>query len=85
MSNRFQKDLRLAKKRNLDLTLLQDVVEKLADGEKLDPSYCDHPLLGEYNNFRECHIKPDWLLIYHIDNDELELFLLRTGSHSDLF
>ena len=84
-SNRFMKDLALAKKRNLDLKPLNDVIDKLVRQEKLDPKYHDHPLSGEYVNFRECHIKPDWLLIYHIDDDELELFLFRTGTHSDLF
>ena len=79
------KDLALAKKRNLDLKPLNDVIDKLARQEKLDIKYRDHPLSGEYVNFRECHIKPDWLLIYHIDDDELELFLFRTGTHSDLF
>ena len=65
--------------------MLEEVVNKLANNEKLDEKYYDHPLVGEYNGFRECHIKPDWLLIYYIDNDELELLLFRTGTHSDLF
>ena len=84
-SNRFIKDLALARKRNLDLAPLNEVVTKLAKQEKLESRYHDHPLPGEYINFRECHIKPDWLLIYHIDDEELELFLFRTGTHSDLF
>ena len=84
-SNRFKKDLKLAQKRNLDLTPLKVVVDKLANKEKLEEKYCDHSLTGDYVNFRECHVKPDWLLIYHIDNKELELFLFRTGTHSDLF
>lgn len=84
-SNRFKKDLKLAQKRNLDLTPLKVVVDKLANQEKLEEKYCDHSLTGDYVNFRECHVKPDWLLIYHIDNKELELFLFRTGTHSDLF
>ena len=84
-SNRFLKDLRLAKKRNLDLTILDDVVMKLANQEKLEDKYHDHALSGEYKDFRECHVKPDWLLVYAIDDEELELFLFRTGTHSDLF
>lgn len=84
-SNRFRKDLELAKKRNLDLAPLDEVVTKLANQEKLEPRYKDHALSGEYSQFRECHIKPDWLLIYHVDDEELELFLFRTGTHSDLF
>ena len=84
-SNRFLKDLRLAKKRGLDLSSLEEFVNKLANQEKLDEKYHDHPLSGDYSDFRECHIKPDWLLVYTIDDEELELFLFRTGSHSDLF
>ena len=84
-SNRFLKDLRLAKKRNLDLSALEEVVNKLANQEELDEKYHDHALSGDYSDFRECHIKPDWLLVYTIDDEELELFLFRTGSHSDLF
>lgn len=84
-SNRFRKDLELAKKRNLDLKPLEEVVGKLARQEKLDERFHDHPLSGDYSNFRECHIKPDWLLIYYVDDNELELFLFRTGTHSDLF
>jgi mRNA interferase YafQ len=84
-SNRFLKDLRLAKKRNLNLSALEEVVNKLANQEVLDEKYHDHALSGDYSDFRECHIKPDWLLVYTIDDEELELFLFRTGSHSDLF
>ena len=84
-SNRFLKDLRLAKKRNLDLSLLDVVVTKLANQETLDEKYHDHALSGDYSDFRECHIKSDWLLVYSIDDEELDLFLFRTGTHSDLF
>ena len=84
-SNRFLKDLRLAKKRGLDLSSLEEVVNKLANQEVLDEKYHDHALSGEYSDFRECHIKPDWLLVYTVDDEELELFLFRTGTHSDLF
>lgn len=84
-SNRFLKDLRIAIKRGLDLSALEVVVDKLARQETLEPKYRDHALTGEYRDFRECHIKPDWLLVYCINDEELELFLFRTGSHSDLF
>lgn len=84
-SNRFVKDLRLAIKRGFDVQKLNEVVSTLASQKKLDPKYKDHPLLGNYEDFRECHIEPDWLLIYRIDEEELELYLFRTGTHSDLF
>ena len=84
-SNKFLKDLKTARSRGLDLSLLQDVVEKLARQEKLEEKYRDHALSGIYSDFRECHVKPNWLLIYSIDNDELELLLFRNGTHSDLF
>ena len=84
-SNKFLKDLQLAKKRGLDLGLLNEVVTKLANREILDEKYHDHALKGEFEDFRECHVKPDWLLIYSIDDEELELFLIRNGTHSDLF
>ncbi len=84
-SNKFRKDLKLAKKRGLSLDKLELVVETLASQVPLDKKYKDHALTGNYAAFRECHIEPDWLLIYRQDLDVLELFLFRTGSHSDLF
>ena len=84
-SNRFMKDLKTAQKRGLDLNILDDVITKLANQEVLEPKYKDHSLTGVFQGFRECHVKPDWLLIYSIEDEELELFLLRTGTHSDLF
>lgn len=84
-SNQFRKDLKLAKKRGLKLELLSNVVNTLAMQLPLEAKYRDHCLTGEYRAFRECHIEPDWLLIYRADEDELELFLFRTGTHSDLF
>ena len=84
-SNKFLKDLKIAKKRGLDLSILTEVVNKIANQEELDPKYKDHALLGIYHDFRECHIKNDWLLIYSIDEEEVELFLFRNGTHSDLF
>ena len=84
-SNQFKKDLKFAKKRGLDIEKLRNVVNTLASGKPLDEKHRDHNLSGDYNGFRECHIEPDWLLVYRIDGDELELFLFRTGTHSDLF
>ena len=85
LSNQFKKDLRQIAKRGYDLELLENVVNRIASMEQLDEKYRDHSLTGNYNGFRECHIKPDWLLIYRINNNELYLFLSRTGTHSDLF
>lgn len=84
-SNRFKKDVRAAHKRGYDLRLLTDVIMKLANDEKLDAKYKDHALSGDYADFRECHITSDWLLIYQFVDDELILYLSRTGTHSDLF
>ena len=84
-SNQFKKDLKLAIKRKLNIKLLDNIVSNLANNKKLDEKYKDHPLKGEYASFRECHIEPDWLLIYRKNDKNLELFLLRTGTHSDLF
>ena len=84
-SNQFRKDLKLARKRGLKIERLKEVVNILAEQKKLEDKYRDHGLSGEYKGFRECHIEPDWLLVYRIDEDVLELFLFRTGCHSDLF
>ncbi len=85
LSNQFKRDLKLAVKRGYKINLLGDIVDALAKGEKLPPKNQDHELTGNYQGFRECHIQPDWLLIYRIENNELILFLSRTGNHSDLF
>ena len=84
-SNRFKKDLKLVKKRGLKIDNLRNVINALAAEEKLDEKYRDHALTGDYRGFRECHAEPDWLLVYRVEQDELELFLFRTGTHSDLF
>ena len=84
-SNQFKKDLKLAAKRGYKIELLTDVIKKLANGEVLDPKYKDHQLSGNFGFYRECHIQPDWLLIYKIDGEQLILLLSRTGTHSDLF
>lgn len=85
LSNQFKKDLKLASKRGYKLELLERIVDKIANNIKLEDKYRDHALTGNYVGFRECHIQPDWLLVYRIENNELILFLSRTGSHSDLF
>ncbi len=83
-STQFKKDFKLAKKRGLPLQELKDLLETLAAEKPLDEKFCDHPLKGKYASFRECHIRPDWLLIYRIDHGELILVAQRTGTHSDL-
>ena len=74
-TNQFKKDFKLAKKQNKDLNKLFDVVNTLAEGGILEAKYRDHDLFGKYKGTRECHIEPDWLLIYRIENEALELFL----------
>ena len=85
LSNRFRKDLKLAAKRGLRLDELNTIVNQLAAGQTLPERNRDHALTGDYIGFRECHIRPDWLLVYRVDGDALELFLFRTGTHTDLF
>ncbi len=84
-SSKFKKDLKLLKRRRYDLSLLEVVVDTLASGKELPEKNRDHQLSGDYAGCRECHITPDWLLIYEIAEGELFLYLTRTGSHSDLF
>lgn len=85
VTSMFKKDLKAAKKRGYDLSLLSSVVDTLARGKPLAEKYKDHSLTGNYKGCRECHITPDWLLIYEISENELILYLTRTGTHSDLF
>ncbi|MBE5920954.1 MAG: type II toxin-antitoxin system YafQ family toxin [Pseudobutyrivibrio ruminis] len=85
ITTKFKKDYKKCKKRGYDLELLQNVLNTLSAGEKLDSKYYDHPLHGNYEGFNECHIMSDWLLIYAINNDTLILTASRTGTHSDLF
>ena len=85
MSNQFKRDLKLIAKRGYNLDLLDEVVNKLANKEELPTKNRDHGLTGKYPGFRECHIQPDWLLVYRVEEQELILFLSRTGTHSDLF
>jgi len=84
-TNQFKKDVKLAKKQGKNLDKLFSVVEQLANKKILDAKYHDHSLSGDYCDLRECHIEPDWLLIYKVHEDILVLMLYRVGSHSNLF
>ena len=84
-TSQYRKSYKRASKRGLDIQILDDIVKKLSLGEKLGPKYKDHILKGKYKGYHECHIAPDWLLIYSIKNDILVITLVDTGSHSDLF
>lgn len=84
-TTQFKKDYKLAKRRGYNIQLLQEIIEKLASGEQIPDNYHDHELSGKWSTYRECHIQPDWLLIYHINKNILVLTLSRTGTHSDLF
>ena len=82
----FKKDYKLMQKRGYDMALLLEVIDILRHGFPLPSKNRDHALVGgEYKGCRECHIQPDWLLIYSVDDEELELYLFRTGTHSDLY
>ena len=81
----FKRDYKRIKKRGYDLRLLEAVIALLAQEQELPPAYRDHALTGDYSGCRECHIAPDWLLVYEVLQDELLLYLTRTGTHSDLF
>lgn len=84
-TNKFKKDLKMAIKRGYNMTLIEEVIDILAQGEQLPEKYKDHNLAGNYKGCRECHITPDWLLIYEVYDKHLFLYLTRTGTHSDLF
>ncbi len=84
-TTRFKKDYKLAMKRGRKIGLLEDVVAALAMGETLPEKNKDHALSGDWEGHRECHIQPDWLLVYRIEDNVLVLTLARTGTHSDLF
>lgn len=81
----FKKSYKLMKKRGLDIDELDKVIDNLRQGKTLDKKYRDHALTGNFVGFRECHIKPDWLLVYLVENNILTLTLVDTGSHSDIF
>lgn len=84
-TTKFQKDLKRVQRRGYDISLLTDIIKKLAEGEVLPEKNRDHNLTGDYSGCRECHITPDWLLIYEVIDEDLILYLTRTGTHSDLF
>lgn len=84
-TTQFKKDYKMAMKRGVKIELLDDVIAALAMGEKLPEKNKDHALTGNWTGYRECHILPDWLLIYRIEGNVLVLTLVRTGTHSDLF
>lgn len=81
----FRKDYKLAMKRGLKISLLENIVSLLAQGESLPDKNKDHALSGDWSGHRECHIQPDWLLVYRVEENVLVLTLARTGTHSDLF
>ncbi len=87
LTSAFKRELKIIKKQNRKLYKLTEVVNKLANNEKLDIKNRDHQLITnlKFKNYRECHIEPDWLLIYKKDDNNLILYLIETGSHSDLF
>ena len=82
---KFKKDYKRIIKRGYSIEIFQEVVSILAEGEELPAKFKDHPLQGNFKGCRECHIEPDWLLVYKISGDSLILYLMRTGTHSDLF
>jgi mRNA interferase YafQ len=84
-TNQYLKDLELMKRRKLPKSELDDVVKLLIEQKPLLPKHKDHPLKGNFVGYRECHIRPDWLLMYKIDKQVLTLVLIRTGTHSDLY
>ena len=84
-TTKFKKDLKLCKSRGYDIELINQIIKKLANGEKLEEKNKDHDLHGNWEGQREGHILPDWLLVYKYIEDELILYLTRTGTHSDLF
>ncbi len=84
-TGQFKRDLKLAKKQGKDIHKLFDVISKIAEGRKLDEKYRDHNLYGDYAACRECHVEPNWLLIYEVLDDVLVLMVYRVGTHSELF
>jgi mRNA interferase YafQ len=85
LTSKFKKDYKLMMRRGRDIALLDGIIAKLATGETLEPANRNHELSGDYSGHSECHIEPDWLLIYRVYDNILVLSLTRTGSHSDLF
>ena len=85
MSTAFRRDVRRSKRQNKDMKRFQEVIHLLASGEQLSERWKDHQLGGEWRGFRECHLDPDWLLIYRVNRSESMIELVRMGSHADLF
>ena len=84
-TSQFKRDLKLAKKQGKDIEKLFEVITTIAEGKKLEPKYRYHNLSGDYAGCRECHLEPDWLLIYEVMDNVLVLMIYRTGTHSELF
>lgn len=84
-TSQFKRDLKLAKKQGKDINRLFDVISTLAEGKKLDSKYRDHNLSGDFTGCRECHVEPDWLLVYEVMDHVLVLMIYRVGTHSELF
>ena len=84
-SSRFKRDVKRLARRGYNIEILKGIVLQLADGEILPPKNEDHPLKGKWAKYRECHVTPDWLLVYKVDNGTLTLVLSRTGTHADVF
>ena len=84
-SNQFKKDYKKAIKRHNDVEELFKVIELLKNQQPLPPEKRDHALTGDYSGYRECHVHPDFLLVYKVDDSQLQLYLYRTGTHADLF
>jgi mRNA interferase YafQ len=84
-TKKFSKDVKRVIKRGLDQEELKEIIRKLIKEEPLDAKHKDHNLIGNFANCRDCHIEPDWLLIYMIKTEENRIIFLRTGTHSDLF
>lgn len=84
-TTKFKKEFKIAVRRGCNIEVFEHVVRELANERKLDEKYRDHALTGNFVGFRECHLAPDWLLVYQIDKGELVLTLSRTGTHSDIF
>ena len=85
VSKRYRRELKAVLLRGKDESKLEEVIDILASGEKLPPRYKDHTLSGQWKGYRECHIEPNWLLVYRIHDDVLVLALMSTGTHSDIF
>lgn len=85
ITNSCKKDIKRASKQGKNIDLLFEIVDQLSEGKQLEPKYRDHKLSGNYEGKRECHIEPDFLLIYEIRESEIVLYLVRAGSHSELF